>query len=198
MFFSFEVAILISSLVGIWSPSWTVSCCGSESRTVLSKFIGRLYSCWKCWRNASAFSSDVEQYEPSGFFICFIAEAVVFESPNFNAFNESLTLCHVVTSVAETITKLKIKRSQRSRLFLVESKPVLIKDGKTIECLLNLLKTLSTNEVSKRFIEKLSKGNINGAIKLLSDNFQNSLLPLGDQTLKLLKQKNTWRKKPTK
>ena len=51
-------------------------------------------------------------------------------------------------------------------------------------------KTMSTREISKRFIEKMSKGNINGAIKLLSDNMQNGILPLDDKTLELLKQKH--------
>ena len=67
----------------------------------------------------------------------------------------------------------------------------LLHEGKTIQSLLNSSKkALSTNEISKRFIEKMSKGNINGAIKLLSDNIQNGILPLNDETLKLLKQKH--------
>jgi len=42
----------------------------------------------------------------------------------------------------------------------------------------------------------MSKGNINGAIKLLSDNMQNGILPLNDETLKLLKQKHPEGKSP--
>ena len=40
----------------------------------------------------------------------------------------------------------------------------------------------SITDISKQFIEKMSKGNINGAIKLLSDNMQNGILPLNDET----------------
>ena len=44
-------------------------------------------------------------------------------------------------------------------------------------------KTMSVNEISRKFIDKMSKGNINGAIKLLSGNMQNGVLPLNDETL---------------
>ena len=74
----------------------------------------------------------------------------------------------------------------------------LLHEGVTIQTLLNSSKKImSTNEISKRFIEKMSNGNINGAIKLLSDNMQNGILPLNDETLKLLKQKHPDRKAPT-
>ena len=36
----------------------------------------------------------------------------------------------------------------------------------------------------------MSKGNINGAIKLLAQNMEKGILPLDDKTLKLLKQKH--------
>jgi len=49
---------------------------------------------------------------------------------------------------------------------------------------------MSTIEISKRFIKKMSKGNINGAIKLLTNNMENGILPLDNKTLKLLKQKH--------
>ena len=74
----------------------------------------------------------------------------------------------------------------------------LLHEGVTIQTLLNLpKKIMSTNEISKRFIEKMSNGNINGAIKLLSDNMQNGVLLLNDETLKLLKQKHPDGKAPT-
>ena len=67
----------------------------------------------------------------------------------------------------------------------------LLHEGVTIQTLLNSSKKIMpTNEIPKRFIEKMSNGNINGAIKLLSDNMQNGILPLNDEALKLLKQKN--------
>ena len=43
----------------------------------------------------------------------------------------------------------------------------------------------------------MSNDNINGAIKLLSDNMQNGILPLNEDTLKLLKQKHPDGKAPT-
>ena len=36
----------------------------------------------------------------------------------------------------------------------------------------------------------MQKGNINGAIKILTNNMQNGILPLNEQTLQLLKQKH--------
>ena len=76
---------------------------------------------------------------------------------------------------------------------------VLLEEGETIQQFLKSSnKTLTTNEISKRFIEKMSKGNINGAIKLLSDNTENGILPLNDETLKLLKQKHPDGKNPMK
>jgi len=56
---------------------------------------------------------------------------------------------------------------------------------------------MKTSEISKRFIEKMSKGNINGAIKLLTDNMQNVILPLDDKILNLLKQKHPDGKVPS-
>ena len=74
----------------------------------------------------------------------------------------------------------------------------LLHEGVTIQTLLNSSKKImSTNEISKRFIEKMSNGNINGAIKLPSDNMQNGILPLNDETLKHLKQKHPDGKAPT-
>ena len=36
----------------------------------------------------------------------------------------------------------------------------------------------------------MSKGNVNGALKLLTENMSNGILPLNDKTLKMLKQKH--------
>ena len=46
------------------------------------------------------------------------------------------------------------------------------------------------NKISKQFADRMKKGNINGALKLLSNNMQNGVLPLNEDTLKLLKQKH--------
>ena len=48
----------------------------------------------------------------------------------------------------------------------------------------------SIAQLSKKFVEHMNKGNINSAIKLLSNNMENGILPLNDTTLKLLKQKH--------
>ena len=68
----------------------------------------------------------------------------------------------------------------------------LLHEGETIQNLLSSSKkkSLSTTDISKRFISKMSKGNINGAIKLLAQNMEKGILPLDDKTLKLLKQKH--------
>ena len=51
-------------------------------------------------------------------------------------------------------------------------------------------KPKSIAQLSKKFVEHMNKGNINSAIKLLSNNMENDVLPLNDTTLNLLKQKH--------
>ena len=67
----------------------------------------------------------------------------------------------------------------------------LLKEAQTIQ---NGLKSVAQPktiaEISKRFAEQMQKGNVNGAIKLLTNNMQNGILPLNDDTLNLLKQKH--------
>ena len=48
----------------------------------------------------------------------------------------------------------------------------------------------SIEEISKQFIEKMSQGNVNGAIKLLTNKMENGILPLNEETLKMLRQKH--------
>ena len=44
-------------------------------------------------------------------------------------------------------------------------------------------------EISKRFTREMHKGNVIGAMKLLTDNMQDGILPLTQKTLNQLKQK---------
>ena len=46
------------------------------------------------------------------------------------------------------------------------------------------------NVISRKFREHVSKGNLNSAIKLLSNNMEGGILPLNDQTIELLKVKH--------
>ena len=45
-------------------------------------------------------------------------------------------------------------------------------------------------EISKWFLQEMQKGNINGAIKILTNNMENEILPINEDTLKLLHQKH--------
>jgi len=67
----------------------------------------------------------------------------------------------------------------------------LLHEAETIQ---KSLKTICSkryiSEISKKFASHMHKGNVNAAIKLLTDNMQNGILPLNDETLKLLKQKH--------
>ena len=67
----------------------------------------------------------------------------------------------------------------------------LLKEFKTIQ---NSLQTFSKpktiGEISKRFAEMMHKGNVNGAIKLITNNIQNGILPLNNETLNVLRQKH--------
>ena len=51
-------------------------------------------------------------------------------------------------------------------------------------------KANTTAELSKKFIKKMQTGNINGAIKLLSNNMVNGILPLNQETLDMLHEKH--------
>ena len=51
--------------------------------------------------------------------------------------------------------------------------------------------------ISKQFVDRMSKGNINGAIKLLSNNMQEGILPLNAETLNLMRQKHPKEKTPS-
>ena len=67
----------------------------------------------------------------------------------------------------------------------------LIKEGETIQKgLKSLNNKRSIAKISKLFAEHMQKGNVNSAIKLLTNNMENGILPLNDQTLKLLKEKH--------
>ena len=48
----------------------------------------------------------------------------------------------------------------------------------------------SIGELSKKFALLMEKGNVNGALKLLTSNISNGILPLDDKTLTLLKEQH--------
>ena len=53
------------------------------------------------------------------------------------------------------------------------------------------------DQISKRFAEHMHKGNVNGAIKVLTSNMKNGILPLNEKTLKQLRQKHPETKEAT-
>ena len=64
----------------------------------------------------------------------------------------------------------------------------LLKEAETIQKSLRSKKKTSTNiaEISKRFSQEMKKGNVNSAMKILTDNMKNGILPLTRQTLNQL------------
>ena len=69
--------------------------------------------------------------------------------------------------------------------------PDLLKEARTIQGKLpSLTKPKTIGEISRCFSEHMQKGNVNGAMKILSNNMENGILPLNDSTLKLLQQKH--------
>ena len=50
-------------------------------------------------------------------------------------------------------------------------------------------KSMNIEKISLKFKNMMSKGNVNGALKLLMENMSNRILPLNDKTLTMLKQK---------
>ena len=64
-------------------------------------------------------------------------------------------------------------------------------EGETIQASLKSIKKISSiSEISKKFKEQMSKGNINAALNLLTNNMENGVLPLNAQTLQQLAQKH--------
>ena len=66
----------------------------------------------------------------------------------------------------------------------------LVFEGQTIQK--NLKSSQSTQDISiisRRFRDLMQKGDVNGALKLLTNNMANVILPLNEETLKLTKTK---------
>ena len=78
------------------------------------------------------------------------------------------------------------------RLILWQSGNIieLFREGQTIQdSLADFTTPKDIGQLSKQFAELMQKGNVNGAIKLLTNNMRNGILPLTKETLDLLKQK---------
>jgi len=74
----------------------------------------------------------------------------------------------------------------------------LLHEGETIQAQLNsTTNKRSIDEISRQFVGRMSKGNVNGAIKLLSNNMQDGILPLNEDTLRLLREKHPTEKTPS-
>ena len=67
----------------------------------------------------------------------------------------------------------------------------LLLEGETIQSRLHHINTpKNIGELSKKFALLTEKGNVNGALKLLTSNISKGIMPLDDKTLSLLKQKH--------
>ena len=67
----------------------------------------------------------------------------------------------------------------------------LLKEGATIQKdLRDVIENKTLSEISRKFTTKMQKGNVNGAIKILTNNMQNGILPLNKETLNNLKLKH--------
>ena len=67
----------------------------------------------------------------------------------------------------------------------------LVFEAETIQ---NRMKTVNSardiSQISKQFVMMMEKGNVNGTLKVLTNNMSNGILPLNDETLTLLKDKH--------
>ena len=77
------------------------------------------------------------------------------------------------------------------RLKLWEERKIeeLLYEGKTMQERLKSPDNSMITKISIKFKLLMSKGNVNGVLKLLTNNMSNGILPLTDATLQLLKQK---------
>ena len=67
----------------------------------------------------------------------------------------------------------------------------LLNEGETVQGSfkqVNAPKTIA--QLSKEIVEQMQKGNVDRAIKLITNNMENGILPLSDTTLKLFKKKH--------
>ena len=88
-------------------------------------------------------------------------------------------------------------RALERRLELWESVEVieLLKEGDTIQKNMKATnKTVPSNAISKKFTREMRKGNVQNAMKLLTNNMKNGVLPLNKKTLEQLKQKHPQRR----
>ena len=58
-------------------------------------------------------------------------------------------------------------------------------------------KSMTIAKISLKFKNLMSKGNVNGALKLLTDNMHSGILPLNKETLELLVQKHPEQREPS-
>ena len=80
---------------------------------------------------------------------------------------------------------------KKTELWISESIDELLFEGETIKSRLHHINTSkSIGELSKKSALLIEKGNVDGALKLLTSNISNGILPLDDKTLSLLKQKH--------
>ena len=86
----------------------------------------------------------------------------------------------------------KIALEKRMKLWEEGKILELLQEGKTIQDRLinSTNRNTSIKDTSRKFIERMSKGNVNGAIKLPGDNMVNGIIPLTKGTLEKLKEKH--------
>ena len=82
------------------------------------------------------------------------------------------------------------------RLELWESGEVmeLLKESDTIQKNMKATNKTTINEISKKFTREMRIGNVHNAMKLLTNNMKNGVLPLNKKTLEQLKQKHPQRR----
>ena len=84
---------------------------------------------------------------------------------------------------------------RRSELWESGEAMELLKEGDTIQKNMKATnKTTSINAISKKFTREMRKGNVHNAVKLLTNNMKNGVLPLNKKTLEQLKQKHPQRR----
>ena len=86
-------------------------------------------------------------------------------------------------------------RALERRLELWESGEVmeLLKESDTIQKNMKATNKTTINEISKKFTREMRIGNVHNAMKLLTNNMKNGVLPLNKKTLEQLKQKHPQR-----
>ena len=114
----------------------------------------------------------------------------------FNAWIDDSPLKNIAMKAVMIMPTLLLQKSSKEskskyHLKALERRMERWQESLTIQKNLKSVKGSKTVvQISKSFVEEMQKGNVNGSLKLLTDNMDHGILPLNDDTISKLKMKH--------